>query len=387
MGKTSIPDKFVDQRGSRRLYALDLPFREAMKKRPAREDPDYSWRKQSEFKKPYKSPNYQAMEYRFDAPPGFGIDWPDWGGGEYPPALDGAPEGVWNANFLCSGDPCYCPGETKCFDLGCTWQVIAINVIRGRITVSGRNYACITAPEDFHGTAEIQVMQDWGKGSLLEEGERVYGSHVMIVEECDEDECCPCSGETINYTDADMSLSGSDTLTINDQAAGNECYTWKLTGSGFTFNGGVTTVEGENSVTLNAPAANANCANSATVTLECKSGTVLDTVDFSASTNAYPGYVAYYHRRIDCGYYTNGQAQCGDATTPCAHPYCWACCGERFDCEGNTLGSTPLFGTWRNSPPYTDPTCDNGCYNIAPDYFDVRDPAHKAGGCCPVQVA
>jgi len=348
----------------------------AMKMRPAKDDPNYWFKKQSEFDKPYKGRSHPDVEYSFDFP-NLTFGWPDFGGDVTPGYYDDLDKLNWNANFYCSISPCYCEGTEKCFDSGCTWRVVAVEVVEGRISVSGTNRICIKGETGYEGTAEIRIIQAFGPGELTD-GRTIYGNQYVFVPPCDEDECCACSGnELINYTSQTMTVSTSDTLTITNQSAGNDCYAWEISGSGFAFDGtdgSQTTAEG-GSVTLYAPSANAECTHSGTtVSLLC-SGNVIDTVSFSVSAAGHdPNAVAY----VDCppcSYRPGGAA--------CAWVHDWYCVCGRYNC----------YGTYVNSGNYccvgnSEADCQAcAAQSVCNATNDIRSAPRITAGCCPEAVA
>ena len=371
-----LPNKFIPQRGSKRPYIdQDLGYRDTMDRRPAKEDPDYQFRRQSEFKKPYRAKDYPSMEYNFDYP-GIGYDWPNGGGDITPGLIDDINNGLWNANFLCSGSPCYCPGEERCFDLGCTWQVVSIKVLDGNITVTGRNYACITAPSENASGGQIQVTQKWGPGSLLREGQVIYGSHVMSVPKCSDcEECADCGTETISYSSQDMTVGLSQNLTITGAGEVAACYDWEISGTGFAFDGvdGSQTTATGLSVTLYAPSANLNCAHSgSTVTLKC-GGVVKDTVSFSATT-AGLAEGTYYTVCPPCSYQPGGAA--------CAWVHDWYCVCGRYNCYGTYLSSGNYCCVGNSEAECLSCSGTSVCNATN----DLRQPANIAAGCCPAAL-
>ena len=375
-----LPNKFVPQRGSKRPYVnQDLSYRETMDRRPAKEDPDYQFRKQSEFKKPYQSPDYQNMEYRFDYP-GINFDWPDInGGGDITPGLiDDINNGLWNANFFCSGSPCYCPEEERCFDLGCTWKIVAIHVLSGDISVIGTSNACITGGKDYDGTAQIQVVQKFGPSERTA-GKTIYGSHVMSVSKCSDCVECSCSGsETIAYSDQEIPCDSSEELTITNQVASDSCYTWSLSGSDFAFDsvGGSQTTATGASVDLYAPETNADCDSSTIVTLSCD-GDVVDSVKFIANCGGDDCEVAYV---LKCNL-------TGTPSRTCIVPY---------NCSGAMLlGVCSIYGSsffCLNDQGAGCASCypNYECYteegHTTPGIHDQRTEDQLDAGCCPEEL-
>ena len=197
-----------------------------------------------------------------------------------------------------------------------------------------------------------------------------------------------CTG-SIGYTTLQMSVSGSQTLTVVNPTSG-ETYYWSTT------SGSLSASEGT-SVVFTAPASNANCANNPTITLTC-GGSVVDTVEFAV--NQVPNNYAAYEFNGDCqygckqywlGYYWN-----------CEYYYQYE--KTKYWCSGDVHSST-VFSiinssvgcNYTNYPSCTklknncdtDPKCADvgGCCNAyTPGLVDLRTSAQKAAGCCPAQL-
>jgi hypothetical protein len=201
-----------------------------------------------------------------------------------------------------------------------------------------------------------------------------------------------CGGESIGYTTLQMSVSGSQTLTVVNPVTG-KTYGW-IASSGSIDATGL-------SVTYTAPASNANCANNPTITLTC-GGATTDTI--TIAINAYgasgigcfceitnPGtcYVEHYpspdviSRIFWSGLYiTKWALQCNGTVTLLGYigPIAGVCyCADPTSC-------CSCEGAYRSALWHT-----GDCLCSTEDAFtglwgDCRSSWQKAAGCCPDQL-
>jgi len=148
--------------------------------------------KQSEFEKPYihKAGEYNEMQYLHPTIPGISWDVPDF---DFPfDPYDPSTLEVVTVVWKCWGDePCYCLGQKRCFNLGCTFPILKAEP-RFRTHCEGirisveNNQVCLTADADatpFPCDIEITMVVPTGHiraGSI--------GRYVFLnIDECDDD--------------------------------------------------------------------------------------------------------------------------------------------------------------------------------------------------------
>jgi len=190
--------------------------------------------------------------------------------------------------------------------------------------------------------------------------------------------CEQCNG-VIGYTTLQMSVSGTQTLTVVGWKAG-EVYSWATTSGSFDTDTGT-------SVVYTAPATNAECANNPTISLTC-GGNVVDTLQIAVTNSSVSGY-AYATGHFDSasacnrggsgGYYVAGiyghknQYGCtgsfisnvsGEGGSYTEYGSCGAAYNAGFIRLATNLGTTDCWGT----------------------VTDVRSASQKTAGCCPLAL-
>lgn len=375
----------------RRHYVSDDDYQTAMRRVPDKAMYNEHVIKQSEFKKPYRkdSETYEEMEYHY---PDFNfpdLDWPQ------PNAdVEGEVPGLVDYGLVhCFFDPCYCPGQTTCFEISCTYPMVKAwfdNPDMG-VSFSG-NQICISAPAT--GVFGSQTL--WYDLQLLR-FETVLGkqrirktsiSHLYkSVSECDSSQCCGCTGISIGYTTQQMAVSTQQTLTAVGAVAGCT-YNWAIASGGGSLSSGTGT-----SVVYTAPATNAECANNPTITLSC-GGAQCDSLQIAV--NAYTGNFAFYVKRC----YRNWSC------IPDVEEYCPIVRSYRGNCAGvETYLTVWCGGGYKSTPPVDCAFCAGlgrtscavvaqlGCaYDVMPSTwpidspYDIRSAAYKTAGCCPAAL-
>jgi len=265
----------------RRLYVSDDDYQTAMRRVPDKAVYNEQAMKQSEFKKPYRSDSetYEEMEYNYPNPsiPNYLPPQPNADVKGEIPGTDLYDYGLVH----CFGDPCYCKGQTKCFDWWCTYPLVKAWFDDPRMGVSfSGNQICISAP----ATEVFGSQTLWYDLQLL----RVEGkirktsiSHLYkSVSECDSSLCCGCTGISIGYTTQQMTVNGTQTLTVVGATEGCT-YNWAIASGGGSLSSSTGT-----SVVYTAPATNAECANNPTITLSA-GGAQCDLLKIAV--NAYTG--------------------------------------------------------------------------------------------------
>jgi hypothetical protein len=340
--------------------------------------------KQSEFKKPYAEDDYPTMEYAWPYPP----PWPPPPyDPPYPPGPPITPPIIITKVFTCGYDLCYCPGQTKCGSLNCTYPIESVSVTAfdagdGSITGGGRKF-CISATAEASGEINFRVIMvatDRGAGNQLIKTKGIYEGNIS---ECPEDQCggCTCGGESIGYTTQQMSCSGSQTFTVNNAKDGCT-YTWSVLSGGGSMSG----------ATYTAPATNANCASNAVIALYCDTTNLVATLAIAINCVAGGGTAVRTYTGKECqnlGYlgncyiYQNGYLCDGSLSegpdcvvtkqSENTYPVPYSCVGA--SCYSQTI---------------TFPACYSGSTTInaleAASPIDLRTGEQIAAGCCPVQL-
>lgn len=359
--------------------------------------------KQSEFKKPYKSDDYQQMEYDWPDPsPGPTPPWPyppPWPPGPIPPNVDPV---IITKVFTCSYDICYCKGQKICGTISCTYPIVSISGTAfdaGEASFKGSNKRkiCVSASNDAHGEIEFVVhMRAEDRGAR---GQKIYtnGYYQGHISECPERMCgCKCEGISIGYTTDTMKAGTSQTLTV--VGYGENCtpadFTWSTTSGSLSAASGY-------AVTFTAPSSvPSDCAwsNLPVVTLSCK-GVPVSSKGFGVyAASGPPSGVAAYKGCTRC------QQTCGPGPTS---PPELSCQGqgswykEAYYCDNSYSETTdnPSAGCWTfiasggNCNNGSEPCCGkygpngnwcatNPCSGT-PGVTDVRTSSMKTEGCCP----
>lgn len=236
--------------------------------------------------------------------------------------------------------------------------------------------------------------------------------------------CEECKG-VIGYTTLQMSVSGTQTLTVVGWKAG-EVYSWETTSGSINPSTG-------NSVTYTAPSSNVNCANNPTITLTCR-GNVVDTLEIAIRSATFDyNKAAFYVTQgggpgtkigdpnnpkgilRDCEYAIILVPVRCDGSIPimwdmpvCGHDYtipylgsCPHCSIQKHYTDPLVSPCAPCWGVWchyrvSNMEHAKGECASHGPVNtISPSYvgipcnctigavYDVRTAQQKADGCCP----
>lgn len=384
------------------MYVSDANYRDQIRATTDKGIFDQKLQKQSEFKKPYRSDNFQEMEYFYPHPgdavtpslinPEGPVSVPDvpWMN-ETVPNAEEMPYGPWWVAFGCFGSGCYCPGQTKCFDMKCFWPVTNVVVHKGPGTVTGRNYICVTA--DSGATDDIELSITMIAPVTRKDGSPVFGATNMIITKCDDKDCCDCGVVGISYTTLGMQVNEEQSLSASPATSGEECYSWSTTMGSFNTSIG-------SAVTFTAPSSNSNCAN-AIITLNC-GGSVVDTIEIAINADTAAN-IAYVVSSGDCAYggICSGDCPPSDPVVCGTWSFPWYCGNWKntYKCDGTVVlqGSTSAQPCALNTnPPNTG--CagkTSGCVNCGTyngitagcnGTTDVRSAAMKANGCCPEEL-
>lgn len=363
----------------RRHYVSDDDYQTAMRRVPDKAVYNENIVKQSEFKKPYRedSKTYEEMEYHY---PDFSFpDLPDWpqpnadAEGEVP-GTDGYDYGLVH----CFGDLCYCKGQTKCFDWGCTYPLVKAWFDDPRMGVSfSGNQICISASPEVFGYQILRYDLRLLRIETVLGKQRIRKTSIdhdfIVIFECSSDECCGCTGISIGYTTQQMAVSTQQTLTAVGAVAGCT-YDWAIASGGGSLSSNTGT-----SVVYTAPATNAECANNPTITLSC-GGTQCGILQIAV--NQYTGtfYKAWESRSV-CETWPQGTEICGVVGSLAGVNSVYYCV-DTYSCNNtlytHTVGggcTSAIPGYWT---PENCPSCnDGGCI------VDLRTAAVKTAGCCP----
>ncbi len=168
---------------------------------------------------------------------------------------------------------------------------------------------------------------------------------------------CECLAAHIDYTTQQMSVNESQNLSVGNPTEGS-IYTWSLSGGG-----SLSTTTG-NSTTYTAPAANVNCLQNATITLQCDNPEVVcDTLRIAVNATA-PGIAYYTNMKVEfsggCAFMEGGW---------------W------YDQENQWLCNGTFYDHNIHSPDYVNP------YGApCPAVYDRRSATQKTAGCCPAAL-
>ncbi len=249
--------------------------------------------KHSEFEKPYfhRAGEYAEMQHYFPNLPGLsgipsfslsGVKFDDmrfdhpWMGR---PVDDALAWPTWMITFFCRGDPCWCPNQTKCFDMGCTYPVVNVttdfNSCEGADFTFGNGQLCITAGDSVNWSCSITIHMAYRYyNEKLKKKVTIIGTHGGIrINQCSDDDCisCDCTDITISYTTQQMAVDEVQTLTVTNGTA--DCtYDWAIDSGG----GSLSAATGL-SVDYTAPSSNAECAENSIISLSVE-GNVCDTL-------------------------------------------------------------------------------------------------------------
>lgn len=338
--------------------------------------------KHSEFEKPYlyKMGQYAEMQHYFPNLPGLsgipsfslsGIKFDDmrfdhpWMGRP----VDDVPDWQWiHVVFFCGGDPCWCPNQTMCFDMGCTHPIDHIEPTwswscQGLDFYAANGQICITAGDEdsVDSSCEIDViMRAFVYSSYLKRKVIHYGQHGGIsIKQCSDDDCisCDCTDITISYTTQQMAVDEVQTLTVTNGTA--DCtYDWAIDSGG----GSLSAATGL-SVDYTAPSSNAECAENPVISLKCE-GETCDTLQIAingwAGDEAASLDYAWWYQPIS-PYYN---------CSPSGEPD-YGCMSHYNKCDATLLSRNIWYCQGSQA------TCEAADY-----HYDQRTSAMKTGGCC-----
>ena len=358
----------------RRPYVSDDDYQTSMRRVPDKAVYNEQAMKQSEFKKPYRSDSetYQEMEYHYGDPsiPDYLSPQPntDVTDVEIPGAT------LWSIEtLLCNWELCYCKGQTVCFDYWCTFPIVKAWFDDPGMGVSfSGNQICISASPDMIGGQWLNYTLKLFHTGLVA-GKRVtktsYSNQFTHVWECLASQCCGCTGISIGYTTQQMSVNGTQTLTVVGATEGCT-YNWAIASGGGSLSSGTGT-----SVVYTAPATNAECANNPTITLSA-GGAQCDVLEIAV--NAVSG------RAYDLWYY----AVCADLASGHGCDFL----GDYYGCNGvdwGNLSKTIIMACTTTYPNYSS-ECDDYLFSIegvrVGQPKDTRTATQKTAGCCPAAL-
>lgn len=237
----------------RRPYVSSSSYRNMMAETTDKGVFDQRLEAHSELKKPYKSDDYQEMEYLYPPMPGFNIDSGSFGGGDdsYQSKVDlpwnkgggTVPEipSPYHIIFMCHGSPCYCPSKTKCATFYCDWPIKSTRQKAGtpcRVSVKGKKL-CVTAPDNVSPSIEIEIIMeakitaDKKIGKKTIKGKRHNGTWWQIITECYD--CCtedPAFAWNDDGSDDTIDQNGSAAVAVTGN---NGPFDWSVSGTGFTI--------------------------------------------------------------------------------------------------------------------------------------------------------
>uniref|UniRef100_A0A6M3J3X4 Uncharacterized protein n=1 Tax=viral metagenome TaxID=1070528 RepID=A0A6M3J3X4_9ZZZZ len=171
----------------------------------------------------------------------------------------------------------------------------------------------------------------------------------------------PCGGESIGYVSQQMGVNDVQPLTVVDPVPGGS-YTWEVaSGGGSITSDGVYT----------APASNAECAGNPTISLLCNG---VETATLQLAVNAGLTTAAFRKR---CSIPLHSP-----------HPYAY-CCSNRGRCSGSYIDATSAICLEHCGVASGGVVSYNECAyggGEADGIYDVRTPAQKTAGCCPMQL-
>lgn len=235
------PDKrYISNKDyGKRLYATNAPYAEQMganQRKPAfvQNDPLY---KQSEFKKPYNSPedDYEEMEYYSDHYPGFpydnDFDTP------FVPGVNNIPtdsiRGLCSIPYVCYSD------EKVCVTVNCkNAATTLINLLKPascKVTFE-KNVLCFSCPETENGNITFDFLVaafDIINGVKITHNDK----YPMVIARCKVPEgiCTQCT-LAYDYVNSPETIAASNSATVFATCEGigtNDYYTWSVSGTGF----------------------------------------------------------------------------------------------------------------------------------------------------------
>ena len=360
-----------------RPYATSgLTYQEFIRTTPDKGMSDQSVLRHSVFKKPYKvsdgqEETYPEAEYRHDGPGGYTYyphsDYPQMGTpipkGEEPLA----PE-----TYNCWTHDCCCDGKAMEIHIYCTQPIVfgpytksssgETIEIEKKKNKEGDAYSIATicyTPVDCSMPKKMYCNLEGPSGQIV----RTDVTRLSGSGDCSD--CTDkCVAAIIGFTTQQMSLSESQTLTVNNPESG-VTYRWKITAGG----GSLTTITGLSTV-YTAPSSNANCTNNPTISLYANGCELCNSLDIAVNNPAVTG-VAYRKRVCGCG---------GMACSSYDYSDNWGCDGVLYAQTGTCL-SVPWCGCDASGTKYSQSHYEPG-WNPYP-VGDIRTAEMKAQGCCP----
>ena len=180
---------------------------------------------------------------------------------------------------------------------------------------------------------------------------------------------CGCSSATctvtIGYTTQQMSLSGTQTLSVSGATYDSKCHTWSIQSGGGSL--GSPDVDGD--VVYTAPATNVNCANNPTIALSCD-GVVVDTLEIAVNNSAVGGVTSWYIQSQAC-YWNGFEYRCHILSYYCNGSRNWGAGGyvhqaSCYNLDPGSCNGYPGYHCWNNTvgaviDHRTSSLCSQGC--------------------------
>jgi len=289
-----------------RPYATSgLTYQEFIRTTPDKGMSDQSVLRHSVFKKPYKvsdgqEETYPEAEYRHDGVNG-NTYYPH---SDYPQMGTPIPKGeepLAPETYNCWTHDCCCDGKAMEIHIYCTQPIVfgpytksssgETIEIEKKKNKEGDAYSIATicyTPVDCSMPKKMYCNLEGPSGQIV----RTDVTRLSGSGDCSD--CADkCVAAIIGFTTQQMSLSESQTLTVNNPESG-VTYRWKITAGG----GSLTTITGLSTV-YTAPSSNANCTNNPTISLYANGCELCNSLDIAVNNPAVTGaaYVSYriYH--------------------------------------------------------------------------------------------
>lgn len=347
--------------------------------------------KQSEFKRPYQSPNYQGMEHYVDPenppyiPPPPPPERPPYYPPTPPPPVEpinpvvppperpilppevpptGTCQGCWgpmNIEQYCrDGAPITITPAITCPDD----PIVAVTVSGGGDGAASTSGSSVTYNPGSSSGAFLTMH--------TKSGLECYA----VVSAKDDSECeeptpgVDCTTVTITYTTNQMALGEQQTLSIDPPECDCE---WSLEGGGSISGSG-------SSITYTAPATNENCLSNPTITITCD-GLVKDTLQMAVADDSLHACIA----AGTAGHYRDYTYDVCSGAGWCCYYY-YNCMGEICvaGCGASSVYCTSYYPDSWVVGEYPIPCSSSGSCTAVP--VDLRSEAQKAAGCCPAQA-
>lgn len=382
----------INQESGKRPYVADLSYQEQMRRLAEKSLDNSMLIKQSEFKKPYQTPNYGEMEYFAN------VGMPPWKFTPINPDQGWKPDckvqveqsGAQDSGWLGCSDNCAiwifsCAHRLK--NIGCgNCEIRKITKLEG-----DRLAVLICSASD---TLDIGLVSDYDpKGSTIKERFCVGEGHDPGCSTCEK---CTQTGypPVITYTTQQMSVNGTQNLKASGGGGGP--YTWNITPAGGGSLSKTKTASGEVTI-YTAPASNANCANNPTIqVIDFCLHTASLKIAVNGDGNAGP---AYEITRDYIDY--SGACSCGGNCTLWVCPHLTI---RKSRCDGTFFSDAsctpaPTTGLYMVACPPIAGCATVGCSTCTPDTTsqncnstnfgvakDDRTGAMLAAGCCPAAL-